>query len=277
MMQPLVAVVKETLPWFIGNTFALAAWWVISGFLAGVFLSMFGGTIRLALTGSSATHGPLERRLGMIAGALIGMSGGATLGSIGEFSGIIGMVYLWSFVGIMAAAFQGLSRQQVAPDPFEEAVDLGGKRVDDTGDTLIGLLLAGWSRLGRGLRSPDEWLGVAGGGILGVLYGTITAVIVPLSATSLPGEDVPGTVSGGAAIWAVLGGFGGWVATLRLGLSAAIMALLVGLILGSSIGGIAAMVGELFGEVPLGALNGAIGGAFFGFIAAVEVEHKRFP
>ncbi len=275
MIHPLFAIVKESLPWFVGNTFALAAWWLISGLLCGVFLSLFVGPIKLLLTGSRQAHTPLERGLGVVAGAMIGMSGGATLGTIGEFSGVIGMVYLWGFVGMLTCAFQGPTQQESMQSRADGAVSLDSGQSEGPSATLIGLLLAGWSRLGRGVRSPDEWYGVAAGGLLGVVYGIITAIVVPLSATSAPGEELTGTISGAAAIWAVLGGFGGWVAAVRGGLYGGMMALLLGLLFGSSLGGVAALVGELFGEVILGALNGAIGGAFFGFVAAVELAQKR--
>src|SRR5581483_10231543 len=107
MVAVLSAVPKDTLPWFLGNTFALAAWWLISGFIAGVFLSMFGGVLSFMLTGKVASQLRAERFIGVVGGALIGMSGGATVGMIGEFSGVIGMVYLWGFVGMMLAAFEG--------------------------------------------------------------------------------------------------------------------------------------------------------------------------
>src|SRR5205814_6190160 len=80
----LLAAQKETLAWFLGNTFALAAWWVISGFISGVFLSMFGGTVSFMLTGRMDSQLRTERLLGTVGGALIGMSGRSEERRVGE-------------------------------------------------------------------------------------------------------------------------------------------------------------------------------------------------
>src|SRR5207249_2927357 len=155
MPSLLFAAQKETLAWFLGNTFALAAWWVISGFLSGVFLSMFGGTVSFMLTGRVDSQLRAERLLGIVGGALIGMSGGATVGAIGEFSGVIGMVYLWGFVGMILTAFQGMERERVAR--FDDDDDTGP---DVSDGSFLTQVLNTCTRLARGKRSPDEILGV---------------------------------------------------------------------------------------------------------------------
>jgi hypothetical protein len=271
-----LAATQETLTWFLGNTFALAAWWLVSGFLSGVFLGMFGGTVSLWLTGKAETQVRTERLVGAVGGALIGLSGGATVGMLGEFSGLIGMVYLWGFVGMMTAAFLGTPR----PEPvghFEEDWDCPEPTEESAKSSYWSQLAATCGRLGIGHRVPGELLCTLAGGTLGVLYGILTSLLVPMSATIIPDEEAAHSVAGAAAVWAMLAGFGGWVAGSRAGARSGILTLFLGLLIGTSLGGVIGLTGELVGAVATGAINGAIGGAFFGSIAAREFIDKRFP
>src|SRR5262249_23240696 len=148
---------------------------------------------------------------------------------------------------------------------------------NETGSSFVGQILNGCSQLGVDRHTGEEIIGALSGGVLGLLYGTMTALLIPLSATNPPAEELAKTVAAAAAGWAVLGGFGGWAIGARTGVHAGIGVLLLGLLIGSALGGMVALLGELFGAVIIGALNGGIGGAFFGAIAAHELIHKHFP
>jgi hypothetical protein len=280
MPQPLFASDVETLAWFLGNTFALAAWWVISGFFSGVFLSMFSGTIGFMLTGQARSQVQVQRIVGVLGGAVVGMSGGATVGAIGNFSGVIGMVYLWGLVGMLLLAFQSAAQKNASFGRFDQDwddLDADTSTADDRG-SFISQVLAGVSQLGAGQRSTHEIVSAVVGGIIGVVYGVVTGFLVPLTASAPPSEDVGVTVARAAAIWAVLCGFGGWIVGTRGGVRGGMVVLVLGLVFGSVVGWFIAMIGDIFETtVVIGAINGALGGAFFGAIAAHELSHKRFP
>lgn len=269
---------KDTLTFFMGNTFALAVWWVIAGVVSGVFLALFGGTAVFLLTGQRQQQQQIERRIGILGGALVGMSGGATVGNISDFSGLIGLVYLWAFVGIMYSTLMGTSASRAPRGGFDEDWDPRNRRLDPSDRTIS--FLDEWSttfsRLKSEERRPEEMMGAFGGIVIGVFYGTITGLIIPLSVTEGIEADPARTIVGAAIIWAILGGFGGWAGSRRLGAHAGMVALVTGIMGGSALGGVLALVGQILGDVVCGAINGVIGGAFFGAVAASELINQRF-
>lgn len=274
----MVGEVKESLTWFLGNCFALAVWWVISGVVSGIFLALFGGTITFMLTGKFQSQKQIESRIGVIGGTLVGASGGATVGTIADFSGLLGLIYLWGFVGMLYSTFLGAYSQSLGQHRFDEDWDQFDSP-DNPSDRTISVLddwSATFGKMATTENHADELFGAGCGLLVGLIYGLITSLMIPLSTRQIVAEDTSHTVMGSVVIWVLLAGFGGWVGARRIGSYAGLISLVTGLVVGSSIGGMLALVGQVFGDLVCGALNGAIGGAFFGQLAAAELSNRRF-
>lgn len=273
----ILAETKESLTWALGNNFALAVWWVLSGVVSGAFLALFGMPITFMITGRRDRNRTIERRIGTIGGLLVGLSGGATVGTINDFSGLLGHVYLWGFVGMMYAVFLGTYAQDLKQTGFEEHWRKPGPPLDPMDQTISVLdeLSATFSK-GIGTENRvDEMFGVFSGGVVGIFYGTMSALLLPLSTTQNAIEEVSNTVVGAALVWTLLAGFAGWVGARRIGTSGGLVMLVTGLLLGSMIGGFVALLGQILGDMICGAVNGAVGGAFFGQVAAAELMNRR--
>jgi hypothetical protein len=265
----------QTLTWVLGNTFALAVWWVLSGVVSGVFLALFGGTLTQLLAGKPHGEARVERRVGMVGGALVGLSGGATVGVISDFGGLLGLIYLWGFVAMTYAAFLGVHDQWRRPGPGGDDGDPVRSAREERLAPILERLSNAFSTVRPGNNWADEFQGILLGGAGGALYGAVTGFLIPLSAATAAGDPAQ-TVFAAAVIWMVLGGFGGWVGGRRIGPSGGLVTLAVSLLIGSSLGALIALFGQVFGDVVSGAINGAIGGAFFGGAAAAELIHKRY-
>lgn len=263
---------KDSLTYFLGNTFALAAWWVLTGAISGIVLAMIGGMVAFTLTGRTDVRKNAERIVGTIGGALVGMHGGEIVGRIDDYSGVLSMVYLWGFVGMCMAVFLGepsLRRRRLRSEitDFDE-------RQESAATSTLDSLSNTFSRMG------SQANGIAGaifGAISGMLYGALTGWALPLSRTDAFTDSGPmGMVTAASITWAVLGGFGGGVGGSRHGMHRGLVAMLFGLVAGSSFGGIVALLGIVVDDKVSGAINGAIGGAFFGSIAVSEFINDRY-
>src|SRR5438067_2493423 len=264
----LIAETPESLTWFLGNTFALAVWWVMSGVLSGIFLALFGGTVAFMLTGNFHTQRRFARGTGIVGGALAGMIGGMSVGRLGGFGGLIGLIYLWALVGMLYAAFLGVYVPRSAPARFDDDWGPpGGDGPEEKTVSLLDELSEVFTRPPPGENRADEVLGMVCGAVAGVFYGTTTGLFIPLSTSRLPAEDLSRTVTAAAIVWSLLAGFGAWVGSRRVGVYGGMIAVVTGLAAGSAFGGIVALFGQVFGDVVCGAINGAIGGAFFGSAA----------
>lgn len=276
MSAVVIGQATESLTWFLGNTFALAVWWLICGAVSGVFLALFGGTVTFMLTGSFQSQKQTARVVGTLGGAVLGLVGGATVGRIGDFGGLVGMVYLWAFVGMLYAAFLGIYVPRTAEARFDEDWETPeGDGLADRAVSLLDEVSSTFSRSSPSESRSDEIAGIVCGAIVGLFYGIVTALLIPLSASRLPVEDPARTVIGAAVIWALFGGFGAWVGSRRIGVYGGMVTVITGLLAGSALGGMIALAGQVFGDFVCGAISGAIGGAFFGSLAAVEMINRR--
>lgn len=263
---------KDSLTWFLGNTFALAAWWVLSGVIGGVVLSLAGGAVAFLMTGRHDIQKRTERIVGVVGGALVGMNGGALVGRIADFSGVLSMVYLWGFVGMAMAVFLGEARLS-RPRLSSYADD--AENLPDATSSLLDRLSITFSNMGSHVNGI---VGTVCGAMAGTFYGAASAWVVPLSSIDVYTDQSPlGLVSAASIIWAVLGGFGGGIGGSRHGIQRGLIALLFGLLFGSAFGGLVALLGMLTDDLLSGAINGAVGGAFFGAIAVSDLLHERFP
>lgn len=267
---------NDSLTWILGNTSALAAWWVISGVFTGVLLLVLEGTISYSYSAHPQEKQRLQRRFGRVVGGLIGLSGGMTVGTISQYSGLIGLIYLWGLVGMVLSSFIRGASFDIARWQADLMMDrTNDPRISESRSSVfLDQLSNPFSR-----RSSDEGalFGALGGAALGGLYGFLTGLILPLSAVSSSDEDSAFSTSFGAAIiWAILGGFAGIIAVIRHGLDRGMITLGVGLLVGSSAGAFISFMGLLFGDMLSGAINGMVGGVFFGAIAAEEMINRRF-
>lgn len=266
---------NDSLTWILGNTSALAAWWVISGVFTGVLLLVLEGMVSYSYSAFPLEKQRLQRRFGRIMGGLIGLSGGMTVGTISQYSGLIGLIYLWGLVGMVLSSFVRGASFDIASWQADLMMDSSGSRNPANRSAFLLEQLS--NPISK--RNSDEGalFGALGGAVLGGLYGFFTALVLPLSAVSSTDEDATFSTSFGAAIiWAILGGFAGIIAVIRHGLDRGMITLGVGLLVGSSAGAFISFMGLLFGDMLSGAINGMVGGAFFGAIAAEEMINRRF-
>ncbi|MGE3806294.1 MAG: hypothetical protein AB7K24_16620 [Gemmataceae bacterium] len=265
---------RDSLAYFVANTFALGACWVVSAAIGAAALALAGGQFVESFTGSYNSGRKAERLIAILGSGLLGLNGGLIIAQIDEFAGILSMVYLWAFVTMATAAFFG------RPGPRPSVLGLN----DDLETALLLREAAERSEAARlsGALSKTGTsyilIGAAVGGLIGLIYGLGSAMLIPLSTDDnifLESSTGQRLIWAAASLWAILCGFGGSVAVARAGLGRGLTAMIFGLILGTGFGGLIAVFGLFLGNTLSAALNGAIGAAFFGAILSAEIRQQR--